>query len=171
VTTVAGRIEAASRALAAERSPVPAIRLDHGYPFGGLDPVLTLLHGLSRWVVRFEAYTARGLAEALDSALVDPISHDAVRWSVAGALERASWDLRLWRPGAEWPIIADDFARDACVLLARGESARRPGGAILAVDQFARALTLEQRTAWIEETLAARESAVMAEIVKRSAPR
>jgi hypothetical protein len=166
--SVAERIEAAARDLAESRSLVPKIRLDHGYPFGGMDPVLTLLHALSRWVRDFERYTARGLAETEDGTLVDPISHDACRWSVVGALERAAWDLRLWRPDREWPIIADDFARDVGVLLARGDAARRPSAAILAADNFARALTFDQRVAWIQETYEERERSVMAEVLRRS---
>ncbi len=157
---VAERIEKAAADLIAARTLVPKVRLHHGYARGGLDPVLTLLYALHRWSMNEAHYTARGVAETAEGVLCDACALDAARWSVVGALERTNFNHRFWREDYEWPIIADDFVRDAAVLLARGEAALRPAAALLHVDAHARRLSLDERIGWISETFAARERAV-----------
>jgi hypothetical protein len=167
VSDVAARIEAAAKDLARSRGVV-LIRLDHPYPRAGLDPVLTLLHALVRWSADVRWYTGRALAETEDGRACDPVANDARAWSVFGALERVSFDLRLYQATYEWPAVLDDFARDAATLLASGDSAQRPAGAILAIDQRARALTFDERREWIVATFEARRRAVEDAIDERA---
>lgn len=147
------------------RAPVPRIRLAHGYEAGGVEPCQTLLWALVLWTRNLgDNYTRRYLAETAHGIACDPLCHDARRWSVVGCLTLTSFQLRLWAPTAEWPVITDDFVRDCCALLAGNDSGLWPAQCMTRVDEHARRLSFDDFEVWVRGTFEARKRAVDAAV-------
>jgi hypothetical protein len=95
-------------------TPPPILLVDR-YP-STVDPVLQLLWMLEDGWSKSERITRIALAVDLNLRPVDPVSHDATKWSVIGALIRGAHD-HGFRRGYVWPTVEHNFVTWAAYYL------------------------------------------------------